>query len=118
MHTIFFGHVVIIEVDENRHSGYSCENIRTMEIFQDIGCRPCVFIRFNPDSYTTSNGKKIKSPLAVKRDTGKLELTNKKDFDCRLSVLKDTFKKYGSTLIQLYYKKVDVDDQLGVNVGV
>ena len=58
-----------------KHSGYICENKRTMEIFQDIGCRLCVFIRFNPDSYTTSNGKKIKSPFTIKRDTDNLSHT-------------------------------------------
>ena len=47
-------HIIIVEVDENKHSGYdcSCENKRLMEISQDSGHRPIVFIRFNPDGYT------------------------------------------------------------------
>jgi len=45
--------IVIIEVDENQHIDYdcSCQNKRTMELSQDLGHRPIVFIRFNPDDY-------------------------------------------------------------------
>ncbi len=38
-----------IEIDENQHNGYSCENKRMMELFQALGNRPIIFIRFNPD---------------------------------------------------------------------
>lgn len=49
----FGDQVVIVEIDENQHRDYecSCENKRLMELSQDIGHRPLVFIRFNPDSY-------------------------------------------------------------------
>jgi hypothetical protein len=45
--------IVIIEVDENQHTDYdcSCENKRIMELSQDLGHRPIIFIRFNPDDY-------------------------------------------------------------------
>jgi hypothetical protein len=45
--------VVIIEIDENQHIDYdcSCQNKRIMELSQDLGHRPIVFIRFNPDDY-------------------------------------------------------------------
>ena len=45
--------IVIIEIDENQHTDYdcSCENKRIMELSQDLGHRPIVFIRFNPDDY-------------------------------------------------------------------
>ncbi len=45
--------VVIVEVDENQHTEYdcSCQNKRIMELSQDLGHRPIVFIRFNPDDY-------------------------------------------------------------------
>ena len=54
--------IIIIEVDENKHSTYDCicENKRLMEISQDLGHRPIIFIRFNPDSYI-ENGIKISS---------------------------------------------------------
>jgi hypothetical protein len=45
--------IIIIEIDENQHIDYdcSCENKRIMELSQDLGHRPIVFIRFNPDDY-------------------------------------------------------------------
>lgn len=56
-------HVIIVEVDENQHITYdcSCENKRLMEISQDVGHRPIVFIRFNPDEYINKEGYKINS---------------------------------------------------------
>lgn len=56
-------HIVIIEVDENKHEGYdcACENKRLMELSQDLDHRPIVFIRFNPDSYINEDGETIKS---------------------------------------------------------
>ena len=54
--------IVIVEVDENKHADYdcSCENKRIMELSQDLGHRPIVFIRFNPDNYD-KNGKNVTS---------------------------------------------------------
>jgi hypothetical protein len=46
---------IIIECDENQHKNYECEEKRIMELFQDLGNRPLVLIRFNPDSYTTNS---------------------------------------------------------------
>jgi len=54
--------VIIIEIDENQHKSYdcSCQNKRIMELSQDVGHRPIVFIRFNPDAYNLNN-KRITS---------------------------------------------------------
>ena len=54
--------IIIVEVDENQHTDYdcSCENKRIMELSQDLGHRPIVFIRFNPDDYD-KNGSNITS---------------------------------------------------------
>ena len=59
----FGSHVIIVEVDENKHTTYdcSCQNKRLMEISQDIGHKPVVFIRFNPDAYVNQEGKKVTS---------------------------------------------------------
>ena len=56
-------HIIIIEIDENKHSEYecSCENKRIMEISKDVYHRPIVFIRFNPDKYIDENGNTISS---------------------------------------------------------
>jgi len=55
--------VIIVEVDENQHMVYdcSCENKRIMQLSQDVGHRPMIFIRFNPDDYTDQNDKNITS---------------------------------------------------------
>ena len=44
--------IIIVEIDENQHTDYdcSCENKRIMELSQDLGHRPIIFIRFNPDN--------------------------------------------------------------------
>ena len=55
----FDTHVVIIEIDEYQHIGYSSENKRMTEIMADVGLRPLVFIRFNPDSFIDDNGKRV-----------------------------------------------------------
>jgi hypothetical protein len=54
--------IIIIEVDENQHTDYdcSCDNKRIMELSQDLGHRPIVFVRFNPDDYD-KNGSNITS---------------------------------------------------------
>ena len=49
--------IMIVEVDENQHQGYdcSCHNKRIMQLSQDVGHVPIIFIRFNPDSYMLQN---------------------------------------------------------------
>lgn len=44
---------IIIEVDENQHKSYpcECENTRMINIHQDFGGKPVLFIRYNPDNY-------------------------------------------------------------------
>jgi len=46
-------HTIVIELDENQHRAYdtSCDNKRLMSIFQGLGSRPMVMIRFNPGKY-------------------------------------------------------------------
>jgi len=49
----FGDQVLFVEIDENQHGTYdcSCENKRIMELSQDVGHRPIICIRFNPDDY-------------------------------------------------------------------
>ncbi len=56
-------HVLMVEVDENRHNNYdcSCENKRLMLLAEDLGHRSMVVIRFNPDSYETIDGERVPS---------------------------------------------------------
>jgi hypothetical protein len=91
-----FTHVVIVECDENQHKDKeytSCENKRTMELFQDFGNRPIVFIRFNPDSYILNNTK-IKSCFTTHKIYGIPILNHKSNWSERVELLKDTMIKW------------------------
>jgi hypothetical protein len=55
-----------------------------MELYQDLGNRPLVFIRMNPDSYVL-NGKRISSIFKLSKD-GDLS-SNKKELERRTSAL-------------------------------
>ena len=82
--------VLIVEIDEYKHSGYNntCENKRIMEISQDLGHRPLVFIRFNPDGYTTKDNKKVRSCWQVDK-TGKCKVKKTKEWETRLKTLQE-----------------------------
>ena len=83
--------IVIIEVDENQHIDYdcSCQNKRIMELSQDLGHRPIIFIRFNPDDYE-KNGRNITSCWG---QDGKgicvVKKSKKVEWSQRLSVLEE-----------------------------
>ena len=51
-------HTIVIEIDENQHKSYdtSCDNKRLVSIFQGLGSRPIVMVRFNPDRYDNVQG--------------------------------------------------------------
>ena len=53
-------HDVILEIDEDQHSGYDagCEYARMINIVQTFG-RPCVFVRYNPDVFRRG-GEKVR----------------------------------------------------------
>ncbi len=88
---IDFGEQVLcIDIDENMHISYdcSCENKRLMEISQDIGHRPLVFLRFNPDSYKNEKGKLVRSSWGI--DGHGLSVVKRPvDWEHRLTVLKE-----------------------------
>lgn len=81
-----YTHTVIIECDENGHSNYQCENKRTMEIFESLGSRPIVMLRFNPDNYRGETCFKLTK-------TGSLSL-NKKEWNRRIAELVDLVEWY------------------------
>ncbi len=55
--------MIVIEVDENQHHSYEkkCEEERMINISQDFGGVPTIFIRYNPDKYKNINNEVIKS---------------------------------------------------------
>jgi hypothetical protein len=106
--------IVIIEVDENQHTDYdcSCQNKRIMELSQDLGHRPIVFIRFNPDDYAkdginiTSCWGQNTNGICVVKKTKKIEWTQ------RLNTLEEQIKYWTNPInmtnktietIQLFY---------------
>ena len=106
--------VIIVEVDENQHTDYdcSCENKRIMELSQDVGHRPIVFIRFNPDEYE-KDGTNISSCWGCdKNGLCVVKKSKKNEWTDRLHVLEETISYWVSPenttsktieTIQLFY---------------
>ena len=106
-----FTHVVIIECDENQHTEYdnTCENKRIMELFTDIGNRPLIMIRFNPDAYFKDN-EKMPSSFKYHKTLGVPMIRDKNEWLQRLTILKENIDNSLSTipekeisLIHLFY---------------
>ena len=105
-------HSIIIEIDEDQHVGYEtmCDNKRTMQLFEDLGARPVIFIRLNPDSYKL-DGKTIKGCFSRSK-SGELKLI-KKELSTRFNTLQETVEAAMSngvpdkelTHIKLYYSE-------------
>jgi hypothetical protein len=88
-------HVLMIEVDENRHDNYdcSCENKRLMLLSQDLGHRNMVVIRFNPDAYETSQGEKVPSCWKLnKRGVVHIPKDQQNTWNNRIQQLLDTIQ--------------------------
>ncbi len=94
----FGTHVSIIEIDENKHvdSKYKdAENERMKEIVFDLGLRPTVFIRFNPDGYVDKHTKKkVKGLFVVDKGTGRLGIGSMEEFEKRVGVLIERFESF------------------------
>ena len=85
-------HSIIIEIDENQHKTYdNCEIKRINLLFEDLGDRHIVFIRFNPDDYLDKNNNKITSCWGFDRN-GLSSVKKSKQFEWgyRLDTLKYT----------------------------
>lgn len=82
--------IIVVEVDENQHEVYdcSCENKRLMELSQDVHHRPIIFIRFNPDEYTTKDSKVTSCWGINKKGICAIKKTKEKEWTNRLESLK------------------------------
>jgi len=110
-------HSIIIECDEYEHVNYECENKRTMQLFQDLGNRPLVLIRFNPDTYVNENEEKVQGcfkALTKVEDIHKKRFynINETEWIRRVNILEKNIKEYLSldtfpnkevTEIKLFY---------------
>ncbi len=103
--------VIIVEIDENQHNNYdcSCSNKRLMELSLDVGHRPIIFIRFNPDCDFNMDNKKISSCWSVNKQ-GIITIKKQKEWLQRLDVLKDQITYWCNNesskiveVIQLFY---------------
>ena len=113
---IDFGYqVVIIEIDEHQHRKYdcTCENKRIMEISQDIGHRPLVIIRFNPDEYTKINEKVGSCWKYNKLGLCVVNRSKEKEWNMRLKVLGEQIKYWSENstdktveVIHLFYDSI------------
>ena len=75
-----------------------------MEIFQDLGNRPIVFLRFNPDSYKDINGKLINGCF---KKTDNIENSlQKNEWNRRIEILKERIEFH---LITIPNKEVIVE---------
>jgi hypothetical protein len=106
--------IIIVEIDENQHIDYdcSCENKRIMELSQDLGHRPIIFIRFNPDDYE-DNGKNITSCWGQnKNGICVIKKTKKDEWNNRLTILENQINYWIQNttnktveIIQLFYDR-------------
>ena len=87
---------IIIECDENQHKygNYSCDNKRTMELFNDLGNSPLVIIRFNPDNYKNKENQRTYSSFKYHKLTGVPYIRNKEEWNNRLTKLKEIIEYY------------------------
>jgi len=88
------------------------EEERKWDIYDDLAGRPIVFIRFNPDGYKDENNKRVASCFKICKTTGIQIIANKKEFNKRLTKLKETLQyhlenkpKQDINIIKLYYDK-------------
>lgn len=88
-------HIIIVEVDENQHSEYncSCETERINQLSEDVKYKPIVFIRFNPDAYTSLDGMPVKS-CWITNKLGVVQISKSKltEWEDRICTLKNAIQ--------------------------
>lgn len=89
-------HSIMIECDENQHRGYNCETKRMMELFEDCGSRPIVFLRINPDGYTYQN---TVYPSCFRSTNNGLSV-DKKEFERRMKMLVERIEYFKNNFPQ------------------
>jgi len=96
-----YTHGVFEETDETQHDTEkycSCENKRMMQLFEDAGSRPIVFVRFNPDAYTDSHGVRHPSCFKYHKRLGVPVIRDQAVWEARLAVLKERLLYHVATI--------------------
>jgi len=86
-----FKYSIIIELDEDQHKYTSCDDKRMMELFTDLGNRPLVLIRINPDKY---EGRTKKRKGCFDFDEKNTLICDEKKFNKRFNTLIEMIKYY------------------------
>ncbi len=101
---------IIIEIDEHQHThvqyGDGYEDLRLMEIYEDLNNKPLIVIRFNPDSYDNEPGL-----FSINKFTKKLQVYDESNYLNRMSILYNELMKYINinppiekiTIVKLFY---------------
>jgi len=90
-------HAVFGEVDEYGHNAKdycACENKRMMLLMRDIGMRPTVFVRVNPDAFTDSRGTRHPSCFKVSPRSGRLVVGNQQELNFRVQTFLERIKHH------------------------
>ena len=107
-----YTHAIVVEINEfqHKHGDYSCENKRMMEIFEDLGNRPLVYIMINPDHYTDRQGVVHKSCFTHHKANEAPKVDKSSNIKERLQTLRSTVEKHKAqipskelTIVTLYY---------------
>lgn len=87
-------HIIIVEIDENQHRNYNitCDIARLNDIYTDLGDRPIVFIRFNPDQYYNESGQYMKSCFKKHGNLDIPIIDDKDIWDYRIKKLTDKIR--------------------------
>ena len=77
---------MVVEHDEEQHDGYSreCEEKRLMQLLVDLGSRPLVVLRFNPDAYTNDQGVRIESCFKFSPQLRLPSVVNETEYSARV----------------------------------
>ena len=86
-----FKYSIIIELDEDQHKYTSCDDKRMMELFTDLGNRPLVLIRINPDKY---EGRTKKRKGCFDFDEKNTLICDEKKFNKRFNILVEMIKYF------------------------
>ncbi len=100
-YTVINNTILVIEVDENQHKYYpkDYEELRYNDLYMTFSGK-WIFIRYNPDSFLDSNGKK-RNPILKTR----LKVL-KQEIDTQINRIKNETNKELLEIIYLYYNKI------------
>jgi hypothetical protein len=106
--------IIIVEIDEEQHERYNetHENNRIIEISEDIGYRPIILVRFNPDDYFLEDIKITSCWSYNKEGIMSVKKSKQKEWGERLENLKKTVEYWMNNetektieLVYLFYDK-------------